>query len=480
MDSPEMKASSSVSPAKVQDSPFFNYLETLSPIELIKEQRFSEYTFPHPPPLFTSPRTNPPQDASFLRRLEFPCSSDVAFYCEVDEKAKILVRDVDICGSSIPLSELKDHGDEGSKQAQAFSPTAAIDELLTDSMEASFNTANLHVLNLKKDTSIVQATLNGRNVTVDDQKEKQADVAENFITLVQNEVDRKNEISVCVKSGYTENAGGREVIDGVKINEDPALINEKIDDPIETGTSRQTDPTKGYDPHIENTIATCSASSMYKDTHFDIMEWCKELLSDHSGVGNHPSRDGNPQNSINGLGIKQDCATHCLPESSQNAQTDKNFSENAKNYGGVTESNMRYDNEESNLHQRANIHKRLHSVAGEVYMTSSESENIAVNAFSHASPIDFEPSNSCQSNERLNKSTQYTFHQLSTRASCTYKTPKASSDKVDGYAQKKGKSSFAAPRPSGIGLHLNTIGNATEINYGGIMHSAENENMCSK
>ncbi|KAK1312736.1 CRC domain-containing protein TSO1 [Acorus calamus] len=440
------------------DSPFFNYLKTLSPIELIKEQRFSEYTFPHPPPLFTSPRTNPSQDASFLRRLEFPFSSDVAFYGEVDEKAKILVRDVDIYGSSIPLFELKDHGDKGSKQAQAFSPTVAIDELLTDSMEASFNTSNLHVLNLKKDTSIVQASLNSRNITDDDQKEKQADVAENFITLVQNEVDRKNEISVCVKSGYTENAGGREVIDGVKINEDPALINEKIDDPIETGTSQQTNPTKCYDPHIENTTATCSASSMYKGTHFDIMGWCKELLSVHSGVGNHPSQDVNPQNSRSGLGVKQDCATNCLPESSQNAQTDENFSENSKNYGGVTESNMRYDNEESNLHQRANIHKRLHSVAGEVYMTSSESENIAVNAFSQASPIDFEPSNSCQSNESLKKSTQYTFHQLSTRASCTYKTPKASSDKADGYAQKKGKSSFAVPRPSGIGLHLNTIG----------------------
>ncbi|KAK1305702.1 hypothetical protein QJS10_CPA10g00413 [Acorus calamus] len=51
---------------------------------------------------------------------------------------------------------------------------------------------------------------------------------------------------------------------------------------------------------------------------------------------------------------------------------------------------------------------------------------------------------------------------------------------VDRYAQNSGSSSLSAPRPSGIGLHLNSIGNAPVMNHGGIVQSDENECMSSK
>ncbi|KAK1259088.1 Protein tesmin/TSO1-like CXC 2 [Acorus gramineus] len=498
MDSPEVKPSSSASPATVQDSPFFNYLETLSPIKPVKAQRFSEYNFPPPPPVFTSPRINSAQEASFLKRIEFPRISDVEFHAEVDNKVKIIVRDVDIRGSFIPLSDLisstqKERDNEGSEQAKTSSPTATIDEFLTDPMDDICNSANLHDMNLKKATDILHALWNDRSSTDkscaklddwdgDDKEERRADVSENSITLVQKEEDQRIKFSVCLKSGYAQNVGGREKIDETRPNEDTGLVDEKTDNLVETDTSRQTDPTKGYGPHLEELTNTCSASTMYKDTHHGIVDWEKQMLSDHSGCCHHPPGDVSPRNIRSALGAEQDCAAHFLPDCSQNAETDGNCCKNTRNNDGFIENRMTCEHEEGNQHQ-CSMRKRLHFESAEVCKSSSESENTAVivsNACSN--PINVGTLNSSQSDaiSRLRPSIKSPFHKLSTVASCTYRTPKVSTGKVDRCAQNSESSFLSSPRPSGIGLHLNSIGNAPVMNHGGIVQSDENECMRSK
>ncbi|XP_057969352.1 protein tesmin/TSO1-like CXC 4 [Malania oleifera] len=90
MDSPEgrqVAATPSVSSPTVEDSPFFNFLSTLSPIKSVKSahlaHRFSEANFPPPQPVFTSPRMDQPREASSLEsRKVVAASSDVCGQCD--------------------------------------------------------------------------------------------------------------------------------------------------------------------------------------------------------------------------------------------------------------------------------------------------------------------------------------------------------------------------------------------------------------
>ncbi|XP_031265182.1 CRC domain-containing protein TSO1-like [Pistacia vera] len=109
----------SSSPA-VQDSPFFNYLSNLSPIQSVKAaryaQRFFESRFPTPPPVFRSPHVDLQRETSFLKSNDVDAGgSDVYGYHSNQVNNKLIA-----CLQ---------------KEVQPSSPSACVDEYLTDPVE---------------------------------------------------------------------------------------------------------------------------------------------------------------------------------------------------------------------------------------------------------------------------------------------------------------------------------------------------------
>ncbi|MED6193366.1 hypothetical protein PIB30_018709 [Stylosanthes scabra] len=72
MDTPDRATANNLNPPKFEDSPVFNFLNSLSPIKPVKSvhitQTFSSISFSSPPSVFTSPHVNPNKESRFLRR----------------------------------------------------------------------------------------------------------------------------------------------------------------------------------------------------------------------------------------------------------------------------------------------------------------------------------------------------------------------------------------------------------------------------
>lgn len=82
MDTPE-KYQIATPISKYEDSPVFNYINSLSPIKPVKsiptDQTFSSLSFASPSSVFTSPHINPQRESRFLRRQQFTDPSKPEF-----------------------------------------------------------------------------------------------------------------------------------------------------------------------------------------------------------------------------------------------------------------------------------------------------------------------------------------------------------------------------------------------------------------
>ncbi|KAK9232192.1 hypothetical protein WN943_022437 [Citrus x changshan-huyou] len=125
MESPEgdrIKATSLSTPGSspaVQESPVFNFISNLSPINSVKAarytQRFFETQFPTPPPVFRTPRLDLQRETSFLKSNDADAAS----------------RDYGDCGNRmstvlVPCMQ---------KELQSCSPSGCVDDYLTDPVE---------------------------------------------------------------------------------------------------------------------------------------------------------------------------------------------------------------------------------------------------------------------------------------------------------------------------------------------------------
>ncbi|KAL8105066.1 protein tesmin/TSO1-like CXC 2 isoform X2 [Apium graveolens] len=83
MDTPDRKHQLTPTFSKVEDSPVFNYLNSLSPINSVKSvhitQTFNSLTFSSPPSVFTSPHVSSLRDNRVLRRHQFSDPSNPEF-----------------------------------------------------------------------------------------------------------------------------------------------------------------------------------------------------------------------------------------------------------------------------------------------------------------------------------------------------------------------------------------------------------------
>ncbi|KAF3680869.1 putative ammonium transporter 3 member 1-like [Capsicum annuum] len=172
MDSPEPSSKSctapisSSEPVPAQDSPVFNYISNLSPIQPVKGAPIVQY-FPglnSPPLLFTSPRINAQSQSSLLKRSQFPQLSSEAF-CGKNEDYNNVVTDSDGTRVSVspPRSGLNPFVQKISDNSifvheQSGSPIRCVDEFLVDvSNSESGNPSNSTNTSLKVADSIPQS-----------------------------------------------------------------------------------------------------------------------------------------------------------------------------------------------------------------------------------------------------------------------------------------------------------------------------------
>ncbi|XP_038717515.1 protein tesmin/TSO1-like CXC 2 isoform X3 [Tripterygium wilfordii] len=145
MDSPERDRQPVAS--SVEDSPLTCYLNTLSPLELVKaipySQRFTDINFSSPPPVFKSPRLDLQRETSFLKREKIEAGGSVV-YGESESRLKPIIvpcsqKEVQSSGSDvneqtesqlspmpIPFSQWED---------QWHSSAGCVDEYLIDPEE---------------------------------------------------------------------------------------------------------------------------------------------------------------------------------------------------------------------------------------------------------------------------------------------------------------------------------------------------------
>ncbi|GLU22128.1 hypothetical protein SLE2022_382240 [Rubroshorea leprosula] len=132
MDSPEgdripVSASTASSPA-VQESPFFSFASSLSPIKSVKAARyttrFSETSFPSTPSVFKSPHPDLQRETTFLKRDEtFSLPSETENEISLHTYGQV---DPQLNSGLIPCSQ---------KEVQSGSPSGCVDQYLTDPAE---------------------------------------------------------------------------------------------------------------------------------------------------------------------------------------------------------------------------------------------------------------------------------------------------------------------------------------------------------
>ncbi|KAK1379988.1 CRC domain-containing protein [Heracleum sosnowskyi] len=90
MDTPDRKHQLTPPVSKFEDSPVFNYLNSLSPINSVKSvhitQTFNSLTFSSPPSVFTSPHVSSLRDNRVLRRHQFSDPSNPEFSSSLGDK----------------------------------------------------------------------------------------------------------------------------------------------------------------------------------------------------------------------------------------------------------------------------------------------------------------------------------------------------------------------------------------------------------
>ncbi|WOK97050.1 hypothetical protein Cni_G05758 [Canna indica] len=171
----------------------------------------------------------------------------------------------------------------------------------------------------------------------------------------------------------------------------------------------------------------------------------------------HNVRDARPQISAQGLG-ELNSTPQCLPESLQNAQAVGDLDVSREKVLLSADNQIPFD-EDSTQHQRG-MRKRLQFEAVEKQKTNAECSRFYTKFscdISCAEPpqtsVDMDTSDSCHLESfeipRMKKDCQA----VSQSGPCKLIA------KVDSSGQKKGGSFVPGPRPCGIGLHLNSIGN---------------------
>ncbi|KAH9666531.1 hypothetical protein KPL70_020671 [Citrus sinensis] len=352
MESPEgdrIKATSLSTPGSspaVQESPVFNFISNLSPINSVKAarytQRFFETQFPTPPPVFRTPRLDLQRETSFLKSNDADAAS----------------RDYGDCGNRmstvlVPCMQ---------KELQSCSPSGCVDDYLTDPVEVEgcSNSNELCVQPAKNVSKLSSSGFNSPTITSPKVNGANDRNSEDFMHMLPDQAEQDPLRSLALFETAIEQRDA-ESFDG----------------------SHKLTPTEKADQVESNTFLLSSAQHyeqyVSRATHFDEkslytmssfeMSVSQNVMLQNTGT-QHNGQDGRSQS----------------PKNLQNVEADKNSSENV---GPVSTGLLK----ESTSHQRG-IRRHLQfeaALAGKCITTSKShsSHNVTQESDNSTLPASF-------------------------------------------------------------------------------------------
>ncbi|XP_039027980.1 CRC domain-containing protein TSO1-like isoform X2 [Hibiscus syriacus] len=400
-------ASASTSSSPVQESPFSNYISSLSPIKHDKAPHVVQgfLGLNSPPLVFTSPRINTlgrPQSSSV----------EVSQNGEGDKKRThescILERSLTEFQDGLVIDIKKEDDNKDNVPVQPSSSSGCIDEYLADPVEADcVNSAYAVNSNLKQSNNVLQSSVNG--------------LAESKNIKIGNKTNVGSEVDAAqLLSGLSE-----ENIDR-KLNSDDKSLKIENEQGAAQGLSDE------FQKFESDTFDLLSKEKEYKNLI------PQKLVEDHG--------DG-----CNGF-LQQ------LPGSLRGVQLYEDFTENVGGNVSVPVHSMTHDLEANEL-QRGMSRRCLQfgEAQPQARANCSISTNLADNLISSTSFA------TTSETEGLSSS-----HLASSVAPRTSQLVNLSQLAINLIPQCYGeKSSLTVPKPSGIGLHLNSIVNAIPMAQGG-------------
>ncbi|XP_077211172.1 CRC domain-containing protein TSO1-like [Tasmannia lanceolata] len=502
-DSPQTTQISSKSPA-LQDSPFFNYLSNLSPIKPSKSIHaghvFPELNLTTPPPVFTSPRINIQREASFIKSPLYSDSSDAKFSFEYNGRSKIIAAAPGVPQPSVTQLKVElipctqDCDNKGSTEASPCSPSACVDEYLTDPLEECVHPADSPDSCPKQATDLRKTLQTGCDIPKETFMKLDGDG--NF----HNDVETERAGSITVSEKAEEGLGGEKSSVQVKAVEieghvTSAGIAEQNNDGRSADECRDTvtgsvnglskahllvecAPTVQCDQHLVDQTADDFASIVSTNKEGDIVGDEKEMHVCSLGLHDLGAPDVKLHSSENVQQEEWHSAPQLPPESLQNVLGDDISNDNLGTLSNRTVVNpMPRDCEDTNKHQSGMPRRCLQFEAAEAHRKNIESNsnswntaNTVPDARSPARPTDSETSNASHAEPTIISSNRQVVHfsrcSLSRSSVCPFKTPETHNDKVDRSAHNSRSSQVTAAIPSRIGLHLNSIGNVPAVSSG--------------
>ncbi|GMJ07219.1 hypothetical protein HRI_004391100 [Hibiscus trionum] len=401
-------ASATSSSSPLQESPFSNYLSSLSPIKHDKAPHVAQgfLGLNYPPLVFTSPRIN---------TLGRPQSSSVEI-CQNGEGDKkrthescILERSVTELQEGLVIDIKKEDDDKENVSVQPSSSSGCVDEYLADPVEADCVNSSYAVnSNLNQSNNALQSPVNG------------------FVDSKKIKIDNKNN-------------AGREV-DAVQL----------LCGPSEEGIERKLGP-DGKSLKIENEQGAAQGLSdefqKFESDTFDLLsskeKECKNLdpqkvVEDHGGGCN---------------GFLQQ-----LPGSLQGVQSCEDFAENVGGDVDVPVHSTIHDLEASEL-QRGMSRRCLQF--GEAQPQARANCGISTNLVDNIIPS----ASLATTSETEGLGPSHLDLSVTSRTRQPINLPQLAINMIPQcYGEK---SSLTVPKPSGIGLHLNSIVNAIPMAQGG-------------
>ncbi|KAJ0987925.1 hypothetical protein J5N97_006281 [Dioscorea zingiberensis] len=513
MASPPSSKNAPASPP-AQESPFSSFVSSLSPINAVyaRNVMHTDLGVPSPQPVFTSPHINFPRRRDLSKRFQkqaFSGPEKLPLFAISDT---VFPESTDISGPSclqamaqlIPCSQ-KECNKDGPSQDPFSSPLTCVDEFLADPMEVCDDPAEMPQIKMsdctnyketKKDCEKedlrqahplgkLMAGCNGGQCVI---LGKSITMEEDTTDLHPHNAMKGIEMDVSFNSTSSNQAEG----DLLKERSSGSINHTEIESSLRQTNEIQNLSERSHhkrpekevtanDDQIDPDLPSVPACSSCHGSDF-VDQISVEHLSLMPNDKNMSSKDQNHASSSICSEAKQnvdlclvqtgqwpDCGftPQVLAESLPNVQENDLQDDSGVKPNTYTDDKVTYDQEEGAQHQRA-MRKRLQFESFENHIGWKESysnyTSAICNSESPGPSMDLDSacveSAAPPSNEQLTQ-----LVDLSGNALCKLSLSACRKSKVDICAQDKsirieGSSSLIAPTPSGIGLHLNSIGSS--------------------